>query len=405
MKPYKLDISRRRFIKGAAGASAMLPLVGNTQNMTKAHRKIKIGLVGCGGRGLWIARLFQAHGGYQFHAVTDYFQAVADKAGSELSVDHTRCFSGLSGYRKVIESGVDAIVLEVPPYFFPEQAAEAVNAGLHVYMAKPVAVDVPGCLSIEASAQQASRQKKVFLIDYQIPTDPINIEVVRRIKDPAFGPIVHLQSYGICAGFNDPPRGPNLESRLQDLIWTNDIALGCDYIGNFDIHAIDAALWAIGERPVSACGASQVARPNPNGDSHDVCSVVYRYASGAVHNHFGQGLKNLVRGDIKVIVQSAKAHCQINYGNESFLHGPGELRFKGGKVTNLYRDGANRNIATFHRQITEGIFSNETVPRAIDGCLTCILGREAAERGIDLTMEQLLQENKKLEVDLKGLKT
>jgi predicted dehydrogenase len=379
-------------------------MAGRTQDPPASTRKIRIGLIGAGGRGSWIAALFKGHGGYQFHAVADYFQEVADKAGDALGVDKARRFSGLSGYRKVIESGVEAVVLEVPPYFFPEMAAAAVAAGLHVYMAKPVAVDVPGCVSIDASAAAATRQQKVFLIDYQMPTEPLNIEVVKRIHSPAFGPLQHVQSTGISGGFDDPPRGPNLESRLRGLVWTNDIAMGCDYLGNFDIHAIDAALWVIGERPVSAAGSSRIGRPDPHGDAHDVCSVIYRYANGVVHNHFGQGLANNAPGAIHVIAHGRKGYGQVNYGKEAYLHGAGELRFKGGVVENLYKLGAIRNITTFHQQVTGGNFTNDTVRRSVDGCLACILGREAAARGVELTMEQIIKENRRLEVDLKGLK-
>jgi predicted dehydrogenase len=396
--------SRRRFIGGAAAATVLRSLTAHGQDGATDTPPLKIGLIGAGGRGAWIANLFKEHGGYRFHSVADYFPEVAAKAGEALGVDKARCFSGLSGFRKVIESGVDAVVLEVPPYFFPEHAAAAVAAGLHVYMAKPVAVDVPGCLAIEAAAAEATKKQRVFLVDYQMPTDPLNIEVVRRLHDPEFGPVLHVQSQGVCAGFADPPRGPNLESRLQNLIWTNDIALGCDYLGNFDIHAIDAALWVIGERPVSAAGSSRIGRPDPHGDSHDVCSVVYRYANGVVHNHFGQGLANNAPGAICVIAHGQKGHGQVNYGKEAWLNGSGELRFKGGAVQNLYKQGAVRNIATFHQQVTGGIFTNDTVRRPIDGCLACILGREAAARGTELTMEQVLKENRKLEVDLTGLK-
>ena len=150
----------------------------------------------------------------------------------------------------MIASGVEAIVIIDVPYFYPEQARAAVAAGLHVYMAKPVAVDVPGTLAILAAGKAATQQQRVFQIDYQIPTDPINIEVAQRIRDGALGQLAQIQTAGMCGGFGDPPRTANLEGRLQKLTWINDIALGCDYIGNFDIHAIDAALWVAGQRPV-----------------------------------------------------------------------------------------------------------------------------------------------------------
>jgi predicted dehydrogenase len=400
--PDTSHVSRRRFL--GAGTAAMLSHTVLGQETSSTRRRIKIGLIGAGGRGSWIAGLFKEHGGYEIHAIADYFPQVAEKAGAALGVDKSRCYSGLSGFRKVIESGVEAVVLETPPYFFPEHAAAAVAAGLHVYMAKPVAVDVPGCLAIEAAAAEATKNRKVFFVDYQMPTDPINIEVVKRTRDPAFGPLEQVQSTGICNGFADPPKGPTIENRLQGLVWVNDIALGCDYIGNFDIHAIDAALWVIGERPIKAYGNSRIGRENPHGDARDVCSVIYSYANGVVHNHYGQGLPNGAPGMIQVLAHGRNNVARVDYYKEAHVHGNGPMRFKGGAVENLYKNGAVRNIATFHQQVTDGVFTNETVRRAIDGCLACILGREAAARNTELTMEQVLKENRKLEIDRTGLK-
>ena len=124
----KLD--RRQFVSGALTAAASVSSLAALANVT-AHsasaqappvdspRKIKLGVVGNGGRGAWIAELFQKHGGYEMYAVADYFQEVADKCGDELGVDKTRRFSALSGYKRLIESGVEAVALETPPYFFP----------------------------------------------------------------------------------------------------------------------------------------------------------------------------------------------------------------------------------------------------------------------------------------------
>ena len=399
--------SRRQFLGGVTAASVLGPLAGRAQDAPApaptATRKIKLGVVGQGGRGSWIAGLFKKHGGYEFHAVADYFPAVAERAGEALGVDKTRRFSGLSGYRKVIESGVEAVLLEVPPYFFAEHAAAAVAAGLHVYMAKPVAVDVPGCLAIEAAGKLATEKQRVFLVDYQMPTEPSNIEVARRIQAGAIGKLAQVQSFGVCGGFADPAKTSNIESRLQGLIWVNDIALGCDLIGNFDIHAIDAALWIIGERPTAAAGSSRIARAEPHGDAHDVCSVVYQYANGVVHNHFGQGLNNSADSALQVVCHGPVAHAQLNYWGKAFVRG-GHQQYNGGTIENLYDAGALRNIASFHQQISAGNFANATVRRAVDGCLTCILGREAAARGGVLTMEQLLKENRRLELNLEGLK-
>jgi len=145
-----VPLTRRSFL-GAALAAPALGALATRADDAKPARKIKIGFIGCGGRGLWIAKLFERHGGYTIHALADYFPAVAAAAGQALGVDEARRFTGLSGYQKLIASGIEAIVIIDVPYFYPEQAQAAVAAGLHVYMAKPVAVDVPGALAIGAS--------------------------------------------------------------------------------------------------------------------------------------------------------------------------------------------------------------------------------------------------------------
>ena len=178
--------------------------------------------------------------------------------------------------------------------------------------------------------------------------------------------------------------------------------MGCDYLGNYDIHAIDAALWVIGTRPTAASGVSRVARPDPHGDSHDVCSVLYEYSNGVVHDHVGQALKNFSTEDLSCRIYGQTGNAYLTYWGKATFRSYDDAF--NGEVENLYEAGAVRNIAAFYQSVTEGQFANETVARSIDGALACILGREAAERKQRLTMEQVIKENRKLEVDLKGLK-
>jgi len=407
--PTSPTTSRRAFLASAAAGAASLAWGGASPGpaagaeTAAAGRKVRLGVVGCGGRGSWIAGLFARHGGYEMYAVADYFQEAADQCGNALGVDKARRFSGLSGCQRLIASGVEAVALETPPYFFPAHARAAVEAGLHVYMAKPVAVDVPGCLTIEAAGKQATRKQRCFLVDYQMPTDPVNIEVAARIREGGLGPIAQVATVGVTGGFADPPKTATIESRLRGLVWVNDVALGCDYIGNYDIHAIDAAVWIIGQRPVAAMGASRICRPEPHGDGRDVCSVVFEYAGGLVHNHFGQGLRNNTDGELSCRVHGPLANALVNYWGKAYVRG-GPKHYPGGPVENLYLAGAVRNIAAFHENIAAGRFDNPTVRRAVDGALTCILGREAAARHTRLTMDDLLKENNRLDVDLAGLK-
>ncbi len=400
------SVSRRRFVGGTAATGVSLLLgnsaIGQTSASSGRQGKIKVGLIGCGGRGRLVGGLFKEHGGFEIFAVADYFQTVADTVGDLLGVDSARRFSGLSGYQKVIDSGVEVIALEDLPAFMPAQAAAAVNAGCHVYMAKPVATDAPGCFQIETAAKLAGGKGRCFFVDYQIPTDPANIEVLKRIQNGGVGKISQLATRGVVQGFNDPPKTANLESRFQKLVWVNDIALGCDYLGNYDIHAVDAALWVIGQRPIAAAGSSEVARPNAHGDGRGVCSVVYDYADGTVHNHFGQALPDATESILDCHVYGTSAHAVIGYSGQAFLHG-GTQEYSG-PVDNLYHAGIVRNIATFHENVTQGHFENPTVRRAVDSALACILGREAARRRVRLTMDDLIKENQRLDLDLTGLK-
>jgi myo-inositol 2-dehydrogenase/D-chiro-inositol 1-dehydrogenase len=407
------QLSRRGFLCQSA-AAASVPLVATALSAAaepqaakseppQFARKIKLGVVGNGGRGAWIAGLFKRHGGYEMYAVADYFQEVADACASALGVDKSRRFSGLSGYKKLIQSGVEAVALEVPPYFFPEQATAAVGAGLHVYMAKPVAVDVPGCLAIQSAARLATQKKRCFLVDYQMPTDPINIEVCKRVREGGLGKVAYMVTYGHAGTFSDPPLTKTIEPRLRGLIWVNDVAIGGDYIVNFDIHAIDAAIWVAGQRPVSAAGASRVCRPDAHGDARDVCQVVYEFADGLVLNHCGQGLNNNAGGGLQCQIYGQLATAQVHYDAKAFVRG-GPKHFGGGDVQNLYEAGAQRNIADFYQCVVEGRLDHPSAKRAVDGALTTILGREAAARHSKLAMDELIKENKRLGLDLSGLK-
>ncbi len=108
-------------------------------------------------------------------------------------------------------------------------------------------------------------------------------------------------------------------------------------------------------------------------------------------------------GSLVAEIQGHDAAARLSYWGKAYVRG-GPQHYAGGKIENLYEAGAVRNIATFYENVTKGQFANETVPHAVDGVLTCVLGREVAARHGKLTMAELLKENKKLEADLTGLK-
>jgi predicted dehydrogenase len=403
-KTQMRSVTRRDFLSGAGAAALSFAVVRpGTVRGTQANSRIKAGIIGLGSRGRMIAGMVAKHGGYQITAVADYFERVVDTAGEQFGVPKAKRFSGLSGYKGLIAE-VDAVFLETPPYCFPEHAEAAVEAGRHVYLAKPLGCDVPGCLRIQAAGQRATANKRVFLVDFQTRTDPFFIEGIQRVREGAIGRIGLLSSEYNDESFRDPPKTATVESRLQELIWVNDDDLGGSYLVNAGIHAIDVALWIAGQMPTSAMGASQIVRADPHGDSHDVFSLTYEFPNGMILNHRGEHLRNRCEFRSDCLAQGQDGWLETGYTARVRILG-NRTGWRGGDVVNLYPSGAERNIDTFHKCITAGTYDNPTLEPSVNATLATILGREAAHRRAKLTLDEVLKEKRLLEPDLSGLKT
>lgn len=404
-KKENKKMTRRSFIS-SAGAAAISFTIVKPESVcgTWANSRIEAGCIGLGNRGNMIAGMLERHGGYRITAVADYFSNIAQAAGEKYKVAKERRFSGLSGYQKLIGSKVDAVFMETPPYCFPEHVEAAVKAGCHVYIAKPLGCDVPGCLKIARMAEKAKANDKVFLVDFQTRTDPFYIEGVKRVQDGVIGKIGLLSSEYNDESFSDPPKTANIESRLQHLIWVNDNELGGSYLVNAGIHAIDVGLWIAGQKPISAMGSSRITRREPHGESHDVYSITFEFADGLILNHRGEHLKNRFEFRCDCFAQGRDGYLETGYTSRVRILG-NRGGYRGGDVVNLYPSGAERNIDTFYKCVTNSIYENPTVEPSVNSTLTTILGREAAERNTKLTWDEVMRENKKLEVDYTGLKT
>ncbi len=396
------SMKRRDFVKTSAliGSAMMIPNAGMVKG-SQANSKINVGFVGLGGRGSLIAGFVNEHPGYEITAVADYFPHVSEAAGEKLGVAKKHCFSGLLGYQRLIDSGVDAVFLETPPYAFPDHVEYAVKNNCHVYMAKPIACDAPGTLRVLANAEKAKANGKVFLIDFQMSTDPVIIEIVKRIHEGQIGNFGLVHTIGFGNGFEDPPRERSMANRLQNLAWVPDDALGGGNLVNYDIHAIDAGLWIADGRPVSAMGSSRMVVNNSNSDSHRVSSVTFQFENGVMMNHISEHFRNVNDGLLDAYVYGTEGYAETKYWGKAILRS--NLGAFVGEVEDLYNNGILRNIDTFHKSIINGDVSNPTVEPSVNSNLTSILAREAAKRNGQMTMEQLIEENVELEVDYTGL--
>ena len=400
-----LDITRRKFLRSTGVAALSFSIVKpELVRGAEANSKINLGLIGCGGRGSWIADLFVKNGNYNLVAVADYFQDRVDAAGGKHNVPENNRFTGLSAYQRLLEQKLDAVAIESPPYFHPEQAAAAVDAGKHVYLAKPVSVDVPGCASVSESGRKATGKKLAFRVDFQTRAMPSYREVISRIQQGGIGKLITLYAeYQTNLMFEDRdgqlrsnPKNPEIRLRC----WGIDRLLSGDVITEQNIHALDVATWIVDANPIKAYGTGGRSRPFL-GDCWDHFSLLFFFPDDLVVA-FSSKQAGFGFDDIMVRAHGTKGTVETNYGGKCWLHSRDDVF--SGDTDNIYQVGVEKNIASFYEDITRGDCSNGTVAPSVRSNLTTILGRTAAYKGAEVTWEQMLKADEKWEADLKGLK-
>lgn len=404
-----IRIHRRDFVAGAGAAAVAFSVVSpQAVRGSAANSKIRFGMIGCGGRGAWITDLFLKHGGYELAGVADYFQDRVDNVGNRFDLAADKRFTGLMCHERLIEQDLDAIVIQSPPLFHPEQAAAAVDAGKHVFVAKPVAVDVPGSMSIEASGLKATEKNLCFLVDYQTRADEYYIEAIKRVHEGALGEFAFGESTyhagipwaGQIAMAKEAPEHPETKLRAWGLF---RVTSG-DIITEQNIHTLDVMSWIMNQPPVCAYGTGG-RKVRQFGDCWDTFSVTFTYPnnvgiafSSRQFDGYGsqpEGIRNRMFGSLGVL--------ETAYGGDTLIRG--KNFYRGGSTPTIYRQGAVNNIATFHDDIQHGRFQNPTVAESVRSNLVTILGRTAAYRGEVVYWQDLLKCDERYELDIEGLKT
>ncbi len=400
-------LSRRRFLAATSQAAAAFTVMRpELVRGSTANSKVALGVIGCGGRGRWIANLFARHGGYQVAAVADYFPERVGATGDAFGVPADRRFTGLSGYRRLLELPLDAVAIETPPYFHPEQAAAAVAAGKHVYMAKPLAIDVPGCVSVQESATKAAGKGLCFLVDFQTRASEFFIEAMRRVHDGAIGRI----AFGEATYHADDPfleqaahvRAGDAEGRLR--AWGLSRELSGDIITEQNIHTLDMASWAMGAPPIDACGTGG-RKVRDAGNCWDTFSVTFRYANdvGVTFSSRQFQAHGTRPEGIRIRFFGTEGVLEAEYGGQVLIRG--KHFYRGGETPEIYEQGAVTNIAAFHAAIQKRDTSNPTVEESVRSTLVSILGRTAAYRHRVVTWDEMMRDNERLSPDLGGLTT
>jgi myo-inositol 2-dehydrogenase/D-chiro-inositol 1-dehydrogenase len=396
-RPVSKLIPRREFLAGAAVSAGTVAFVkpGSVRG-TQANSAIELGIIGSGGRGIWLGNLANKETQMRVVALQDPFEDRVTRGGEKLGIDRSRCYKGLEAYKDLLASKLDAVAIESPPYFHPEQALAAAQAGKHVYLAKPVAVDVPGCRKILEAGEKA-KGKLSFYVDFQTRVNPLFMEAARRVHQGALGKIVSGQVY-YQAGRLKPQADPADQgdaARLRN--WVFDIALSGDIIVEQNVHVLDVANWFLGSRPVKAFGTGGRKARIDVGDCWDHFVVTYWYPNDVpISFSSGQYLKGF--DDLCTRIFGSEGTVDAHYEGPVSIKGTNP--YEGGSTKGLYTSGAIANLKLFEESLRARKYLNNAA-ECTDSTLTGILGRKTAYEGRLVTWEEMLKDDKAYKVPLK----
>src|SRR6266496_362067 len=419
---------RRKFLGLAAPAAGMMFMKPHLVFGSEANSAVRVGLLGCGGRGTEDASNL-VNAGARVVALADLFQDQLDAARTHFdqlqqakgfaALDSSQLFVGPKAYEQIAGSkDVDAIVIATPPYYHPPHLEAVVAAGKHVYLEKPVAVDVPGAHKVIEIGKRA--QGKLSLdVGFQIRDCPPFVELVNRIHNGALGTIVCGEAYYLTGYLDRPPRtnASPIELRLRN--WVYDRALSGDIIVEQNIHVIDVCNWILQAHPLRAtatCGRK--GRPAGDGDANGNYHVLFHYPNDVdvtfSSTQFAKGW-----WDVTERFFGTQGTSQSPYsgplgiwgdqpwqwqGSASNSQGPQNFSATGKFTSNLEQADAEKKKA-FIASITSGNFHNQAEAGA-ESVISCIIARTSAEKKREVTWEEIMKSKEVLDpkIDLDKLR-
>ena len=397
-------LKRRDFIK-TSGTLATGAIVGSSiigSAYAAGSDVIKIALIGCGGRGT--GAVFDAYASgqtVQLVAMADVFQENLDKTyktikakfGNKIDVPESRRYVGLDAYKSAI-ADADVVILTTPPGFRPDHFQEAVKAGKHVFMEKPIAVDVPGIRKVLDAAKVAKEKKLNVVVGFQRRFQTNYREAIKRIHDGAIGDVVSGQVYWNSGGVWVRPRKPSQsEMEYQINNWYYFNWLCGDHIVEQHVHNMDVANWIKQKYPVSIQGTGSRAHRigEDYGEIYDNFAVEMTYDDGTVVysqcRHF-EGISNRVDETFQAsagrafLSASNQAVLWDKNGKEIYKHNP-----KGDP--NPYQQ---EHVELFEA-IAKGEYKFDTAEYGAYSTLTGIIGRAACYTGKVIKWEDGLKSN------------
>jgi predicted dehydrogenase len=398
-------INRRDFVKGSAAlaATTMIGPLIRTASAQPSRYRIKVGVIGCGGRGTGAAiNALEASKDTEIHALADVFadrlkscreslESRTDEIGERIMLRDAHCFTGFDAHSQLLETDVDVVILTTPPHFRSMHMAEAIARGKHVFAEKPVATDPVGVRTVLAAAEEADKRNLSIVVGTQRRYETCYLEAMRRIKEGAIGKIVSASCYWNQGGLWMVERKPemsDMEWQLRN--WLYFTWLSGDHIVEQHMHNIDVINWALDSHPIrcTGMGGRQVRTGSNYGNVFDHFAVEYEYENGVSVTSMCRQIDGC-GGRVEEVLRGSDGVCSMSMGWAK-IEGANPWRFA---------DQDNNPYIDEHFHLIKAITSGDQINAAraaAESTLTAIMGRMSAYTGKSVTWEQAM--NSKLDL-------
>jgi myo-inositol 2-dehydrogenase/D-chiro-inositol 1-dehydrogenase len=391
--------SRRDFLRNSTAAAVGASVLSSIASRAYAasDETIKVGLVGCGGRGTGAAsQALKTEGPVKLVAMADAFEdqlekslkglkgALGDKADERVAVDQK--FIGLDAYKQMLAADVDLVILATPPGFRPIHFEAAVAAGKNVFMEKPVATDAPGVRKVLAAVKAAKEKNLKVGVGLQRHHQAPYIETIDRIKNGAIGDVVAMRCYWNSAGVWDPRKtreecSGEMEYQMRN--WYYYTWLCGDHICEQHIHNLDVCNWVMDDFPTecNGMGGRQVRTDKKYGEAFDHFAVEYTYGNGTKMFSQCRHIKNCWNS-VTEHAHGSKGYADIS--GQRITVGDEKWRYDGPKKDPYQVE---------HDDLFRAIRNNEAYNEGEYGAkstLTAIMGRMAVYSGKPVSWEEAM---------------
>jgi len=409
MKLYKDTMTRRRFLKTSTKVTALAGFSIATRAYGAGNDTLRIGLIGCGGRGSGAAsQALSTSDKVVLTAMGDVFEdrlqsslrnlGSNEQFGQRVRVPEDARFIGLDAYQKVIDSGVDVVLLATPPGFRPQHLRAAVEAGKHVFCEKPMATDVPGVRSVLQSAAIAKEKNLSLVAGFCWRYHLARRAFYKQIHAGAIGDIRAIYATYLTGPVKPMPPADSRPAGTTDVEWQlrnwyNFVWLSGDGLVEQACHSIDKIAWAMnGVLPIKAVATGGRQFPNNEGNIYDHIDVFYEFPDG-VRAFMAQHQIGNCYSDNSDYLMGADGLGNIKGWSDPVISGKKSWHYSGPKC-DMYQ--------VEHDELFKSIRSGQPINDGTwmaHSTLMALMGRMAAYTGKEITWTEAMNSELQLVPD------